>query len=131
MVCTPEKHDKIEASRECSRVVSDVQQPKNAHWEILKEALSKLSGGKTANISKHRTHCKHIGDAHFDRLLGVTVAPGMLDCIGIFLWDAVDIKLFSAQPHDTDECLYFEVEARKADHASCKTGNMGALHQST
>ena len=69
----------------------------------------------------HRAHCKHVGNAHFDRLLCIAVALRMLGRVGIFLLIAVQTELFSAHPHDANECLYLEIEASKAHHASCKS----------
>ena len=76
------------------------------------------------------THCKHVGDAYFDRPPGLIMALGMLESVGIVLWGAVDVELLPAQTHHADEGLYFEPKARNAHNASCRSAAGGELTSS-
>ena len=74
-------------------------------------------------MRKKGTHCKHVGNAHFYRLLCVIVALGMLGRVGVFVQGTADVELFPVRPHNANECLDLEVEAHSAHNAGCKTGS--------
>ena len=87
---------------------------------------------ETTKGERHEAHCKHVGNAHSDRLLGVAVALCMLGCVRIFLLGAAEVELFPPHTHDANECLCLEVESGHAHHASCKSGvvlGQGSSHQ--